>query len=109
MKTKEEIKQWLLENCVDEYGNLILNGLDFSDFEGDVYANRWQVKNTLWQDEHVVDGDLNQDSNWVSGNLYQSANFVAGVIYQRFNVAKTSFVDDFGTQDVLKQHEENKK
>lgn len=37
MKTKEEIKRWLLRHCVDKDGDLDLSCLDFSDFGGDVY------------------------------------------------------------------------
>lgn len=32
MKTREEIKKWILENCVDGDGDIDLRGLDFSDF-----------------------------------------------------------------------------
>ena len=35
MKNKEEIKEWLLKNAVDEDGDLNLSELDFSDFAGD--------------------------------------------------------------------------
>jgi hypothetical protein len=34
MKGIEEAKKWLLENRVDEFGNLMLSGLDFSAFDG---------------------------------------------------------------------------
>lgn len=44
MLSKEEIKKWLLENCVNEYGKLDLSGLDFSDFDGDVYIFGMKVK-----------------------------------------------------------------
>ena len=36
MKTSTEIRNWLLENAVDFDGDLMLHGLDFSDFKGDV-------------------------------------------------------------------------
>ncbi len=32
MKTKEQIKKWILENCVDSDGDINLSNLDFSDF-----------------------------------------------------------------------------
>lgn len=36
MKTKKEIKKWLLKNCINYIGNLDLSELDFSDFKGNV-------------------------------------------------------------------------
>ena len=35
-KTANEIKKWLLENCVDENNDINLSGLDFSDYNGHV-------------------------------------------------------------------------
>ncbi len=49
MKSKEEIRDWLLENAVSEYGNLLLRGLDFSDFDGNVYIDYMKVKKDLHQ------------------------------------------------------------
>lgn len=49
MKTKKEIKKWLLENCVNNLGNLDLSGLDFSDFKGNVIIGQMKVKWSLDQ------------------------------------------------------------
>lgn len=46
MKSKEEIKKWLLENCVDDEG-LNLSGLDFSDFDGNVYFDGVKAKHSI--------------------------------------------------------------
>ena len=35
-KTIEDLKNYLLENFVDENGDLFIGGLDFMDFDGDV-------------------------------------------------------------------------
>lgn len=50
MLSKQEIKKWLLENCVNEMGNLDLSGLDFSDFDGNVDISYMKVKLSLSQD-----------------------------------------------------------
>lgn len=70
MKSKAEIKQWLLENCVDDNGELNLIGLDFSDFEGDVYIAKWKIKNNLHQCSQQVGGDLYQYNQKVIGKIY---------------------------------------
>ena len=61
MKTKEEIKKWLLENCIDSDGDLDLSGLDFSDFDGDIDMSYMVVKGNLYQDFQKVKGDLYQN------------------------------------------------
>lgn len=71
MKTKEEIKQWLLENCLNEGGYLDLSGLDFSDFDGDIYIGRMIVKKSLRQDEQIVKGNLFQSYQLVGKDLYE--------------------------------------
>ena len=70
MKKKEEIKEWLLANCVDEDGDLDLMNLDFSDFDGDVWLSQMKVKKNLHQDRHEVGEDLNQYCQCVKGNFY---------------------------------------
>lgn len=82
MKTKEEIEKWLLENCVDKDGNLNLIGLDFSNFDGDIYFRCIRVKNNLYQDMQEVFGKLEQDNQIVGGDLYQCKQEVKGTLYQ---------------------------
>jgi hypothetical protein len=63
MKSKEEIKKWLLENCVDSYGDLHLGDLDFTDFNGNIYLGKMKVKDDViqgWQ-KVGVDGNIIQD------------------------------------------------
>ena len=74
MKTKTEIKEWLLENAVDKDGDLMLDYLDFSDFKGDVYIDHMRVKCDLWQNRHEVQGDLMQNHQKVEGDLYNEDN-----------------------------------
>lgn len=71
MKSKEEIKKWLLENCVDKDGDLNLIGLDFSDFNGNIYIGAMKVKGDLVQCHQTVKGDLHQTYQVVGGTLFQ--------------------------------------
>lgn len=82
MKTKEEIKQWILNNCVDNGGDIDLRGLDFSDFGGDIYASRWEVKKDLHQSGQKVNGDLYQIAQEVKGSLFQNRQTVGGELVQ---------------------------
>lgn len=82
MKTKEELKNYLLENYVDEYGDLILSGLDFSDFDGDVFIDNMRVKGDLFQSKYRVQGDLFQYKHEVQGDLLQSDQKVQGDLHQ---------------------------
>ena len=78
MKSKEYIKKWLLKNAVTKNGHLDLIGLDFSDFDGDVYINHMKVKGNLWQNFQDVGKDLSQDCNNVGGDLSQAMQKVNG-------------------------------
>lgn len=83
MLSKQEIKKWLLENCVNEMGNLDLSGLDFSDFDGNVDISYMKVKLSLSQDCQEVGENLFQDSQTVGGNLWQNhQEEVKGRIHQ---------------------------
>ena len=72
MLSREEIKKWLLDNCVDCNGDLNLSDLDFNDFEGDIFINHWKVKHNMCFRKHKVQGNLWQSYQEVQGNLYQS-------------------------------------
>lgn len=83
MLSKEEIKKWLLENCINEDGNLDLMNLDFSDFNGNVMINCMTVKKDLFQGCQQVQGNLYQSFQIVGRNLYQKFQKVEGRLYQR--------------------------
>ena len=89
MKTKKEIRDWLLQNAVDDNGDLNLDGLDFSDFDGDVRTSYMKVKNNLYQYNQKVGGDLLQYSQKVKGTLYQHSQEVGGDLWEN----KTSIFD----------------
>ena len=80
--TKKEIKEWLLDNCVNKNGNLYLSGLDFSDFDGNVIINSMKVKGDLSHSFHEVGGNLFQDEQKVEGNLWQDGQKVEGNLWQ---------------------------
>lgn len=97
MKTREEIKKWLLENCVDKYENLDLSGLDFSDFDGDVFLSYMKVKNNLYQGFQKVNGILVQSHQEVKGGLLQENQEVDGDLDQSEQIVKGSLIQDFNT------------
>lgn len=81
MKTIDEIKEWLLENAVDDEGDLYLIGLDFSDFDGNVYICNMKVKKNLFQNGQKVGEDLHQDNQNVGENLSQDNQKVGKDFY----------------------------
>ena len=82
MLSREEIKKWLLDNCVDCNGDLNLSDLDFNDFEGDIFINHWKVKHNMWFQKHEVDSDLWQGHQVVQGDLNQSWQIVMNELNQ---------------------------
>lgn len=84
MKSIEETREWLLNNRVDEDGDLNLRGLDLSKFNGNVYFNHTKVKNTFSTAGIEVGGDLIQDNQIVGNDLYQSGQTVGNNLFQSF-------------------------
>ena len=91
-KTIEEVRDYLLENRVDEGGDLMLSGLDFSDIDGDVYIGGMKVQGNLRQDSQEVEGNLYQHSQEVQGDLYQDNHEVQGDLYQRGHEVKGNLI-----------------
>lgn len=87
---KQEIKAWLLANCLDKYGDLDLTSLDFSDFEGDVKLSDMKVKKNLFQGHQTVEGSLYQGCQEVKKYLYQSRQ-TAKDLYQSQQVAENIY------------------
>lgn len=71
MKTITELRDYLLENYVNEDGDLILDNLDFSDFDGDVYIDCMKVKGDLTQSYQEVQGSLYNRYSKYGRNLYE--------------------------------------
>lgn len=82
MKTIEHLRDYLLENHVDEYGYLDIQGLDFSEFDGDVDISHMEVKGDLYQESQKVQGELYQESQKVQSNIHQGYHEVKGDLYQ---------------------------
>lgn len=70
--TIKDLEKIMLDNFVNEYGDLYISRLDFSDFDGDVYINIMKVKKNLYQNWQKVGGDLIQDNQKVGGYLRQN-------------------------------------
>ena len=71
MLTRQEIKDWLLKNAVNDEGDLDLSYLDFSDFDGDVLIHNMKVKKTLNQSYQEVGDILYQEFQKVDKYLFQ--------------------------------------
>ena len=82
MKTINELRDYLLENYVNDIGDLDISCLDFSDFDGDVVLNGMKVKRNLHQDYQYVKGDLWQGNQNVGGVLIQGNQKVEGDLWQ---------------------------
>ena len=52
MKTKKEIQNWILENCVDKHGDIDHMDLDFGNYR--VFTNRMKATE-IWQSGHEAD------------------------------------------------------
>ena len=76
MKSKEEIRDWILDNCVDKCGNIDLSYLDFSDFDGDIYISDMKVKRDLYQNYQKVVGSIHQENHYVRDDLFQGSQAV---------------------------------
>ena len=106
MKKIEEIRDWLLKNAVDNDGDLYLNGLDLSDFDGNVYINYMKVKKKLYQDCQIVGGSLYQDCQNVGENLWQDNQIVGKDLMQQFQNVKGVFYNHKLNDDEYWKEEE---
>ena len=85
MKTIKELRDYLLDNYVDGDGDLYINGLDFSNFDGDVYITGMKVQGNLYQDSQNVQGDLYQNYQTAQGDLAQNSQEVQGNLYHGYS------------------------
>lgn len=82
MLSNEKTVKWLLKHRADEFGNVNLNGLDFTSANCSVWFNEIKVTKSLYQDMQEVGEDLIQGSQKVRGNLLQSYQNVKGDLEQ---------------------------
>lgn len=94
MKTIEEVRDWLIANRTNRYGDLDLCGLDFSRVKGNVDISSMKVSHTLCQDRHEVKGDLFQGDQKVEGDLLQGGQKVEGILEQMQQQVKKYLLQD---------------
>jgi hypothetical protein len=75
MKTKQEIKEWLLENAVSELGNIDLSGIDFGDLEVDFSKIKAKYINNGSQKANYIYNSSQEATNYIY-NRYQKANYI---------------------------------
>ncbi|MEG2229963.1 MAG: hypothetical protein RRY22_04225 [Bacilli bacterium] len=98
-KSIEETQKWLLENRVNDYGEIDLNNLDFSDFNGNVCIEYMKVKRNLFQDLQEVQGFLFQSNQTVEKGLFQGLQKVQGELWQNHQKVEGVFVTQALTDD----------
>ena len=89
----QELKEFLLNNFTDEFGDLDISGLDFSDFDGVVNISNMKVKSDLIQDFQEVEGNLYQHYQVVEGFLYQDGQEVKGNLIQNNQEVEGDLLD----------------
>ena len=85
---KIELRDYLLKNYVNAYGDLDITSLDFSDFNGNIYLWNMKVKGDLFQSNLEVQGNLHQGSQKVQGTLHQDDQEVQGNLSQSFQTVQ---------------------
>lgn len=99
MIAKEEVVQWLLENCVKNGNLLDLSNLDFSKFDGIIDISGMKVKNSLFQGNQEVGSSLFQDHQNVKGDLFQGFQSVVGSLYQGFDEVEENKFNEGGKRE----------
>lgn len=94
MISNKELVEYLLKNRVDRNGNLNLEGLDFSFFDGDIdisgivakgniYQSCQKSGKSIYQDHQVACVDIVQEHQRAYGNIYQSRHRADSVFQDR--------------------------
>lgn len=78
--TAKEITKWILENCVNKSGQVILQDLDFGN--KNVFIHNLKTTGSLIQSNQKVGGDLMQGNQKVGGNLVQNCQKVGKDLIQ---------------------------
>lgn len=85
--TPKEKGQFLIDNFKED-GDIALNDVDLSDFDGNVNISGWKVKKRLFQNFQEVGGTLYQDDQKVGGDILQCNQSSGGYIFQHNQKAK---------------------
>ncbi len=98
--TIKDLEKIMLENFVNEYGNLDISGLDFSEFNGNINISRMKVKGDLFQYNQKVGGHLFQCNQKVSRNLIQDSQKVIGELIQDCSCEKDIQLPTYPTAEI---------
>lgn len=90
MLSNEKTVKWLLKHRVDEFGNVNLNGLDFTSANCSVFFREIKVAKDLYQDMQIVGKNLFQDYQKVLGDLSQKNQKVNGFLKQSYQMVGKS-------------------
>ena len=86
--TNDEKRDWLLENCVNKNGNLVISDIDLSKFKGNVILSGWKIGGNADLSFWEVKGDLDQSCQKVNGDLDQSCQTAENITQHCQNVSK---------------------
>lgn len=95
MLTGAEVKAWLLENCVNSSGDLDISFLDFSDFDGNIFATNWRAKGDIICDGCTTQGFISQ-SNHVAKQITQTGHRADRVL--QFRHTTSDSIHQYGHQ-----------
>lgn len=73
-KTKEETVKWLLENRIDEDGNINISNLDFGEFKGNLLMDGMRLKRNIDQSQHENEGYIYQYGHKNKGHILQGGH-----------------------------------
>ncbi len=100
-----QVKEWLLANCINEFGDLDLGYLDFSDFDGDVCIDNLTVKKDLYLNNAKVKGSIYQEDQKAGQDIFQGEQEFGGVLLTQ-NTSGLIFVENWDMGVVYKNKKE---
>jgi len=69
---KKEIRDWIIQHCKNKNGDIDLDGLDFSQFNGDVFIGHMKVKHDLHQGSQTAGSYILQSNQTAGSYIFQS-------------------------------------
>lgn len=92
MHTDKQRIEYIINNCVDKYGDIDLRFLDFTKsilpngekFKGDIYLDGLKTNGSVSQDYTYVGKNLHRTNCEVKNDLWQNNNIVNGKTYNDF-------------------------
>ena len=80
--TKKELVHIIIENFVDEDGNINLSGLDFSEYKGDVILNGLKSGGSIYEIHQSAEKDIVQYCQTARKNIMQVCQMAGKEINQ---------------------------